>query len=170
MACPGRVLLRFSGVVLHYFILEGNLHCVYLQVDRRTHGAFMVVSIIFSLVDALWKGVNEVIGSLMLLGVCTLGSWAWSHGCSWEEMVFGFSDCEEFPKCTALALIFLSGCSALPTTDTSLLRPAHISQVCLGHLGGQCWSDVGAVLGGAGLAGGLWLCWDELRAFVEQEH
>lgn len=55
----------------------------------------MVASIVFSLVDALWEGVPGVIGSVVLLGVCTLGSWAWSHFCSWEEMVFGFSDSEE---------------------------------------------------------------------------
>lgn len=63
--------------------------------DRRTRGAFMVASIVFGLVDALWEGVPGVIGSVVLLGVCTLGSWAWSHFCSWEEMVFGFSDSEE---------------------------------------------------------------------------
>lgn len=62
------------------------------------------------------------------------------------------------------------GCCAVHTTDTSLWGPAHTSQGCLGELGGQCWADVGAVLGGAGLAEGFWLCWDELRAFVEQEH
>lgn len=47
----------------------------------------MVLSIVFSLVDALWKiGVPEVIGSVVLLG-----SWAWN----WEKMVFRFSDSEE---------------------------------------------------------------------------
>ncbi|XP_053803261.1 UPF0538 protein C2orf76 homolog isoform X2 [Vidua chalybeata] len=59
-------------------------------VDRRTCGAFMVVSTVFSLADDPWKGVPEVIGSVVLLG-----SWAWSHCCSWEKMVFGFSDSEE---------------------------------------------------------------------------
>lgn len=69
-------------------------------------------------------------------------------------MVFGFSDTK---MCSP---DFVLGCCALPTTDTSLWRPAHISQVCLGELGG--WADVGAVLGGARLAGGFWMCWDEL--------
>lgn len=32
----------------------------------------MAVSIVFSLVDALWKGLPEVTGSAVLLGVCTL--------------------------------------------------------------------------------------------------
>lgn len=34
------------------FTSKGNLHCVYLQLDR----AFMVVSVVFSLVDALTEG------------------------------------------------------------------------------------------------------------------
>lgn len=73
MACPGMISLRFSGVVLFtLFHAWRNLPCVYLQMDRRTCGAFMVVSIVFSLVDALWKGLPEVTGSAVLLGVCTL--------------------------------------------------------------------------------------------------
>lgn len=35
-----------------------------------------MVSIVFSLVDALWKPVPEVTGSVVLLGLGTLGSWA----------------------------------------------------------------------------------------------
>lgn len=36
--------------------------CIYLQLDRRTFGAFAVVSIVFSLVDALTEGSSGSYG------------------------------------------------------------------------------------------------------------
>lgn len=112
----------------------------------------MVVSIVFSLADGLWEGVPEFIVSVMLLG-----AWAKKHhravAAAGRRWYLG-SVTERSPKrCTpGPGFSFRLLCTA-HHWHISLEASTHL-QACLGELGGQCWADVGAVLGGAGLAGG----------------